>query len=61
MRGAGIYKDLIEDGGRWELKQALRWAITGQAYKDDEWLQTKLSLEVLVSEVVRLIKLLALC
>ena len=41
MRGAGIYKDLIEDGGRWELKQALRWAITGQVYKNGEWLQTQ--------------------
>jgi hypothetical protein len=41
MRGAGIYKDLIDDGSHWELQQALRWTITGQIYKDGEWLQTQ--------------------
>jgi hypothetical protein len=41
MRCAGIYKDSREDGGQWELKQALRWAITGEFYKDGEWVQTQ--------------------
>jgi hypothetical protein len=37
MRKAGVYEDLYGNGGRWELKQALRWAITGQVYKYGSW------------------------
>jgi hypothetical protein len=41
MRHAGVYKDLARDGGRWELKQALRWALLGQIFKDEQWCQTE--------------------
>ncbi len=34
MRNAGIYKDDAKDGCRWELAQALRWAATGQVFKE---------------------------
>jgi hypothetical protein len=39
MREAGVYKDLEGNGGRWELKQALRWAAIGQIFTDGEWVQ----------------------
>lgn len=29
MRNAGVYSDVKGDGGRWELAQALRWAVKG--------------------------------
>ncbi len=30
MRKAGVYLDAKGDGGRWELAQALRWAVKGE-------------------------------
>lgn len=36
MRTAGIYKDEQEDGGRWELFQALRWASIGEIFSREE-------------------------
>ena len=43
MREAGVYKDLEGNGGRWELKQALRWAAIGQIFTDGEWVQSDFS------------------
>jgi hypothetical protein len=35
MRTAGIYVDEQNNGGRWELAQALRWATVGQVFKSE--------------------------
>ncbi len=37
MRNAGIYTDENNDGGRWELAQALRCAVKGEIFKDGSW------------------------
>ena len=36
MRSSGVYSDEKGDGGRWELAQALRWAVMGEIFNAAE-------------------------
>jgi hypothetical protein len=56
MRNAGVYTDEKNDGGRWELAQALRCAVKGEIFKDGNWISWPRRGRVVAAVIARLME-----